>query len=342
MANSIPDPLIFPDPHAYGVGRELLSATWLHLAGALNYLIAEGGTQTLVHQSWPDENCRLSHDTGAWIAATIPWRLPILSADHEDLEVLVLAKGAGSFRLHSAAGNIGPTVAVAAGTPTLYQTTAQISPTNPEAMGGDYDDLTLEIQAEDPDELTILSISVSVKPLTSPLPAGEVAGCIPQGIASIVAGKPLPACRGQEFIQSLEAIMGRPRVVFAWAALSAAVVAYDQAQGGEAQAVMAPILHRSMMLENLEAEELLTVWVQGRGDPAEDREVRMGIHGRGYTLPAGTGDVWGVQPASDPKFLRWEEFYRPEGPRHPFRRIEMDPTRESAAEILSMTLWSRR
>lgn len=343
MSNEIPDPLMLPNPDAFGVGQELLSGTYGHLAGALNFLIAEGGAQTLVHQSWPEGNCRLSYPSTAWIAAASPWRVPLISADHGDLEVVVLAKGNGSVRISAEAGNLGPAIVVAAGSPTLYQTTAQMGAVDPDALGGNYDDLSLEIQAEEPNELTILAVTIAVTPLYSPLSTGEVAGCIPQGLTSIVAGRPLPACRGLEFIQSLEALMGRPRTLFSWAGLSPEVVAYDTSEGGEAREIMAPLLHRSMMLSHPgDHEELITAWVKAKGDPAEAREVRMGSRGRGYTLAAGTGTVWGVQPASHPLFYRWEDFLRAPGPRHPFYRLDMDPSVETSAEILSMTLWGRR
>ena len=225
MANTVPSLIsagTLPASAEAITSRAILSDTWQKVAGLQHYSHARGQL-TRVSQSWPNDVCQIGSSDGS---LTWPWRIPMLSTHHTQLEVwaeVTLSAGAASIR---AVGTAGVASAAVAGARAWYQLTPLTL-----AAASSFDDVYLDTSGLGAGEvLTLHTVAMFITPLTSPLP-GTVATTaasrfVPVGDTTIGADYPLSSGRLRSMSENLTDLYQRRRCVYAWAGLHDDVIAY--------------------------------------------------------------------------------------------------------------------
>ena len=86
MSNSYTTSELLPDPSSTVAGRVVDYQTPRRLANSINYAFATGGTYNVVSQSYAD---RTFIQGSSSLTEMSEWRIPLVSLEHNELEVIV-------------------------------------------------------------------------------------------------------------------------------------------------------------------------------------------------------------------------------------------------------------
>lgn len=257
MANTVPDPVILPDPFTLYPGQPLRATSARYLLGSLNAATAELHAGTAVCQQWEPGVCEHAgatpEDDDEEPIPLAFWRLPVPSDRHTTLRVIVRAErsnadNAATLTVRSvhAADEISAALATAAEDD--FTTVGDL--TIAVAEGEPWEDVRLYLSTAGGGTIARLyQIIAYYLPIESPMPAQTVSGAIPFGLgAAVDEDRPLPAARGHQIIETVNALHSRPRVVQAWSGLSAeysGVDASNEAMPEHGVVSMAPVAYAS-------------------------------------------------------------------------------------------------
>lgn len=219
MANGWPTPPIYPDPNAFAPGVILRAGAVEYLLETLNYDNAAAGAGPFWQQHW---GTLASRTSATEKAVTYNVRVPVISPRHTTLTCAVRMSGNGTTaRIKSVTG--ADAVAFA-GPAAGVELSAEQSLTIADGGSG-YDEIFLTLQGTGAVACVVEQIIVEIADLTSPLAVGKNgdAHCFGTGVA-VGDDMPLPARRGHEIIETLDALYDRPRPLLAWAGLIASAV----------------------------------------------------------------------------------------------------------------------
>lgn len=298
MSNAIPfSGGTLPDPNKLATGQALRSDEVSRIPKMLNLSLNEGRCQPMVSQAWADRVCRYEVAGGAFTDAAT-WRIPMLTDSHLELDIAIYADaalgvGSGTVRFTSAgSGATKDFTVTAAG---FYSTTFSAGLTTAAISATDYDDITMSISADTGQEIAVHSVTIRHDEIASvTLPAALIDGAEPFGVtSSFDPDYPLPSSMGRRFIEALDALRLRPRMLFCWSGLSADIVTYT---GGEASETMGEYPHWLSSVINAgesyggTPDSALTTWIKTRASATVETIAR--ISQWGASVPAGSGDAW--------------------------------------------------
>lgn len=291
MSNYVPalGSLILPDPNKVASGVRLQDPTPTYIAETYNHVMNSLRASPVVTQNWIFGHLAYEVVGGALTACCKPWRIPRLSDSHNAMTAYVLAS------CHATGGKISLTSAgstdVGSATMTALVETWYTINFDSATLAGDYDEITMSITANTGQEITIRSITIEYDTLVAPganLPASAVDGASPLGTASFGSDDPLTAYMGELLLDGLESFTDRPRLLFQWSGVSAAVATYTG--GGSDDESLAHYPHLSWNLRDLGVGESAVVYAYVRPDALAITEVN--VAGWKITVPAGGGDQW--------------------------------------------------
>lgn len=299
MANSIPaSGGTLPDPNKLATGQAVKSLEVGRIPSMLNYSLNFARCQPFVSQTWADGICRYENVGGTYTDVAT-WRVPLLTNVHTRLVIVIRAgagggTGTGNVRFTSAGS--GATYIFTVGATGFYFTPFPTGLTTAAIAATDYDEITMSFAASTGNEIIVDTVSIAPDILAAAtLPAALIDGAEPFGIGTCFdPDYPLPASMGKRMITALEALKQRPRMLFCWSGLSAAVVTYTS---GEASETMGGYPHWLTSVVNPgDRNKDLTVWVKTRADVSNDTVAKVSQWV--INVPFGTGDVW-RQPTPD-------------------------------------------
>ena len=304
-----------PDPNKLATGQALRSDEVIYIPEMLNHSINSARCQPVVGQVWSDRICRYEV-AGAAYTDVATWRIPVLTDTHVLLEIRIYADaaagaGSGSVRFTSAGSGLTFTFPVAA--LSIYATLPFAGLISAPVGATDYDDITMSISADTGQEVAVHSVTIRYEELVlagAGLPVQIIGGAEPFGVdVASDPDYPLPAAQGQRFITALSALRDRPRQMFCWSGLSAAVVTYTgSTTGGVASETMGGYPHWLSSVinpgENSDNSPDLTVWVKTRADAVSATVAKLSQWV--VEVPAASGDTW-RQPSSGQAAVRLEK-----------------------------------
>lgn len=212
MSNSFDLDPVLPDPLLLLAGRELTAVEITKLAGLANWNIAYSGANNVWSQSWP-EGVELDGSTrGSNLTQGV--KVPFISARHTSYAVAIYAEG-------------DPSVTIGI-TSSSYSTSCVITTKGwyllelPASSTSSTDDLITLTHELGGGSGFLYGVSVEVRPLTSPLAAGD-AGGEPFGLAALSFGRPLSASYPRQLLSVAGECKPRPRMLSAWSAINTTV-----------------------------------------------------------------------------------------------------------------------
>jgi hypothetical protein len=96
MSNSFPTPPLLADETTVVAGLPIGEGAVTRMSETMNYLWHYGSTTNALSQAWAEGQFV---QKGTTLVEMAEWVLPVISNDHYELEVIVIAKGSGTIRL---------------------------------------------------------------------------------------------------------------------------------------------------------------------------------------------------------------------------------------------------
>lgn len=221
--------------HAFGrvpatdllAGRTLRSTPVAALGGSLNWLLAEARSKLKVwHKGVPDSYAagiaQIPGGTAATSMLAEDLRIPKISSAHIALHCRARVTVAGA--------GIGRIDFITRGNPdTLTLSTVAVGPVDLEGtvdfdVGGDYDDLGIELQTQPATTLTVHSVEVWFEPIADPIPGGTAFDDAQAfGIDSLGPDFPHDAGLNDALVDAVEHLRDSRRILWCDAAIATAV-----------------------------------------------------------------------------------------------------------------------
>lgn len=177
MSNSYSTTTLLCDPSDVVAGRSATFETPLRMANATNYAYAAGGCHNALSQSFAD---RVFIQDSGFFTEMAQWRIPLVSLDHDELEILVHYRTHGSGNNSQIKLTLDAGTASASTTITLSSTLSglandTITITYPSATSLYYATLTMEARGDTANntEVELFSIMAYWKRIDSPISAGK-------------------------------------------------------------------------------------------------------------------------------------------------------------------------
>ena len=217
MSNSFPTPPLLADETTVVAGLPIGEGAVTRMSETMNYLWHYGSTTNALSQAWAEGQFV---QKGTTLVEMAEWVLPVISNDHYELEVIVIAKGSGTIRLELEGA-------------TTAQVTDEVSSTGAGPhlvrlsliLGTPTDEyLTLTMLVAHTTDATsrheIQSIMARWVPLASPVTAGAryrlADKFIPFGISRVGNDYPLSSRWGVNARNNVELLRERPVTYLTW------------------------------------------------------------------------------------------------------------------------------
>ena len=182
MSNSYNTNTILADTSSVVAGRAIEFNTPQRIANANNYTWAAGATHNVLSQAYADQT--FIQDSASLVEMA-EWRIPLVSLEHDTLEIIVNYKIHGTavgltsnikFTLKTDTSTATTTINLPNSSNGIANNTLSISMPSPSVTQVYYATLTAQVQADNSNnsEVEIKSIVARWQPLTSPIGTGSL------------------------------------------------------------------------------------------------------------------------------------------------------------------------
>lgn len=175
MSNSYNASSILADPSGTVAGKDIIFTTPDRMAQSINYSFAAGGCHNVLSQAYADTV--FVQDSTSFVEMS-QWRIPLVSLEHTELEIVINYKLDGvstacNAKLNLQIGASSSSVTINLPTSTNNIVNDSINITMP-ASNEYYGTLTIEIQADSTTaEVQVFSLMAAWKRINSPISAGQ-------------------------------------------------------------------------------------------------------------------------------------------------------------------------
>lgn len=175
MGNTYDATTILADPSSTVAGKEIQFSTPDRMAQSINYSFATGACHNVLSQAYSDKV--FIQDSSSFTEMS-QWRIPLVSLEHNELEVVM------NYRLYGSSSSCNAKITLDVGANTANSTINLATSTNGIANGSVtivmpssneyYGTLTIELQGDGSTaEVELFSIMARFKRINSPIPAGQ-------------------------------------------------------------------------------------------------------------------------------------------------------------------------
>ena len=240
MSNSYDHTSILCDPSSTVSGRDVAFDTPNRIANATNYAFAAGGCHNVLSQAFAD---RVFIQDSGFFVEMAQWRIPLVSLEHNELEVLLNYKTYGSgnnsqvkLTLEADSASASTTIILASSSNGIGNGTISIS--YPSSTSIYYATLTLEMRGDSANntEIELFSISAYWKRINSPIAAGRknqyttTDFITPAGTGRTSANQALTSRFGHNAIDNILETRKRLKTIASWSGVySTSSAQYPQA-----------------------------------------------------------------------------------------------------------------
>jgi hypothetical protein len=220
MSNSFTTPPQLADETTVVAGLPIAKGAVTLMSETMNYLWHYGSTTNVLSQAWADGQFV---QRGTSLVEMAEWMIPVISNDHHELEVIVIAKGSGTIRLElegATTAQVTDEVSSIGAGPHLVRLSLILgTPTD--------EHLTLSMLVAhisgDSARHEIQSIMARWVPLASPVTAGARYRLndkfVPFGIDRVGNDYPLSSRWGVNALNNVELLRKRPVVYLTWSGI---------------------------------------------------------------------------------------------------------------------------
>jgi hypothetical protein len=218
MSNSFTSPPTLADEVTVVAGQPIGEGAITAMSESANYLFAYGGTHSVVSQAWAEGQFT---QKGTTYQPMVEYKIPIITHEHYDLHIHVIALGPGGIRSTLTIGSSSYTdevLSTGAG-PHLIESTITVTSTPLSSHG----QLSIEVKhtTGTPNHHEIRTLAVRWVPKPSPLstgalPDGKLNIFTPMGINRVGNDYPLSARWGVDMLENIETLRRRPLVYASW------------------------------------------------------------------------------------------------------------------------------
>jgi len=291
MANYTPNPLVLPDPLALSTGSKIADPNIQRLALAYNHAMANLRAAPVITQAFEDDVLKYESVSALPVDA-IFWRIPLISSAHTTLRIHVLAKctAVGGYIEFKSLGAASSSTIITNSVPEVWYSTSITT----SAFGPDYDRIVMALQADIGKEITVLSVTAEIEPLTVPggIISTLVDGAEPMGVSSWGSDYSLNAAMAYRMIEGLETFKSRPRVLFQWSGVTSDIDTY--AGGGGRLQTIGTYDHTAWAPVNppVYPDAFNDVVIHARVLPLFAESTEIAISDWRKTVVSGVGDRW--------------------------------------------------
>lgn len=234
MSNAFLSTQVLADPSATVAGKEIIFTTPDRMAQSINYSFATGACHNALSQGFAD---RVFIQGSTFMTEMAQWRIPLVSREHTELEVVL------NYRLHGTSTACNAKIVLDVGANSAISTINL--PTSTNGIVNDtltiimpssteyYATVTLELQGDgSAADAEIFSIMARWKRIGSPIPGGEKTLYNPNptnkfrpfGTTNRTgADRALSSRFGYNMIDNIEIVRGRLRSYFTWSGVYSAL-----------------------------------------------------------------------------------------------------------------------
>jgi len=220
MSNSFTTPPQLADETTVVAGLPIAEGAVTLMSETMNYLWHYGSTTNVLSQAWADGQFV---QKGTSLVQMAKWMIPVISNDHHELEVIVIAKGSGTILLElygATTAAVTDTVSSVGSGPHLVRLSLTLgTPTD------EYLTLSMFVAhtSDDSARHEIQSIMARWVPLLSPVTAGARYRLsdkfVPFGINRVNNDYPLSSRWGVNARNNVELLRKRPVVYLTWSGI---------------------------------------------------------------------------------------------------------------------------
>lgn len=245
MANTIPNPVILPDPLAANLGLPILATDYRYLFGSMNVGLSAMGAGVVVQQQFEDgvltHSGATPEDAGLDPIPVARWLITAPSTQHTAVTVTII--GSSTVVDHEATVIVEAVNADHSDNTELPLGGGEVTlelEIDPDPVSG-QEEIRLYLSTDGTGEGIVEYIMIEIDPIASPLPAATFDGLgygdgfdgAPFGLGNaVVADAPLPANRGRQIIDTWAHLKRRSAVLFAWSDLDPSYSNVDATQQG--------------------------------------------------------------------------------------------------------------